>query len=102
MDLICKGIKARRGHRHLHRYVHAAAGAREQRRSRDKAGSPETDALLNRGDSLIPAERRATGWVIEIVPGGEFLAYALRVPLREMSNPAASLARADGTGRRPR
>jgi hypothetical protein len=58
-----------------------------------QAGSPETHALLKELGSLIPAERRATGWVIEIVPEGEFLTYALGVPLRKMGNPAASLAR---------
>ena len=45
MDLIYKGIKARRGHRHLH--LHAAAEAREQRPSREIAvpahrANPET------------------------------------------------------------
>lgn len=51
--------------------------------------------LIDKGElgSLIPAERRATGWVIEVVSEGEFLAYALGAPLRKMSNPAASLAR---------
>jgi hypothetical protein len=58
-----------------------------------RAGSPETHALLKRLGSLIPAERRAAGWVIEIVTEGELLTYALGVPLRKMSNPAASLAR---------
>jgi hypothetical protein len=58
-----------------------------------RAGSAETSALLKGLGSLIPAERRATGWVIEIVPEGEFLTHALGVPLREMSNPAPSLAR---------
>ena len=42
-----------------------------------QAGSPETHALLKGLGSLIPAERRATGWVIEIVPEREFLPCAL-------------------------
>jgi hypothetical protein len=58
-----------------------------------QAGSAETHALLKGLGSLIPAERRASDWVIEIVPEGEFFTYALSVPLRKMSNPAASLAR---------
>jgi hypothetical protein len=58
-----------------------------------QAGSPETHALLKGLGSLIPAERRATCWVIEIVPEGAFLTCALGVPLRKMSDPAASLAR---------
>jgi hypothetical protein len=105
MDLIGKSIKARRGHRQsvtvpvrrgwilslalpipsatitFHGDGHHASGR-----------SPGTHALLRLG-SLISAGRRAIGWVIEIVPEGEFLTYALGVPLRKMSNPAAALAR---------
>jgi hypothetical protein len=58
-----------------------------------QAGSPGTHALLEGLGSLIPAGRRATGWVIEIIPEEEFLTYAQRVPLRKMGNPAASPAR---------
>lgn len=58
-----------------------------------QAGSPETHALLKELGSLIPAERRATGWVIEIVPEGQFLTYALGVPLRKMLDPVAAQAR---------
>ena len=79
MDLIYKRIKPRRGHRQLHRYLHAAYEAREQRPSRHSAASAETHALLKGLGSLIPAERRATGWVIEIVPEGASLTYALGV-----------------------
>jgi hypothetical protein len=93
MDLIDKGIKARAGHRHLHRYLQAASGAREQRPSRDSAGSPETHAFLMGLGSLIRAGGRAPGWVIEVVSGGEFLTGVLGVPLRMMGNPAALLAR---------
>jgi Pyridoxamine 5'-phosphate oxidase len=59
-----------------------------------QAGSPETPTLLKELGSLIPAERRATGWVIEIVPEGQFLTYALGVPLRKMIDPVAAQARA--------
>ena|SRR5579863_6216858 len=58
-----------------------------------QAWSAETSALLKGLGSLIPAERRAADWVIENFRGGEVLTYAHGVPLREMSNPAASLAR---------
>jgi hypothetical protein len=58
-----------------------------------QAGSPDTDALLKELGSLIPVERRANGWVIEIVPEGEFLTYALGVSLRKMLDPVASLTR---------
>jgi hypothetical protein len=53
MDLIDKGSKARRGHRHLHRhlhrYLHAAAGARDQRPSRDSAVPAHTASPATAG-----------------------------------------------------
>jgi hypothetical protein len=58
-----------------------------------QTGSAETPALLKELGSLIPAERRATGWVIEIAPEGQFLTYALGVPLRKMLDPVAAQAR---------
>ena len=56
MDLVDKGIKARRAHRHPHRSPHAAAGAGEQRSSRDSAvpahrGSPGTAGSAAAGSS---------------------------------------------------
>jgi len=42
--------------------------------------------------SLIPAERRASGSVVEIVPEGEFVLYGIGVPLLTMRDPAASRA----------
>jgi hypothetical protein len=42
--------------------------------------------------SLIPAERRASGSVVEIVPEGEFVLYGIGVPLPRMRMPAASRA----------
>lgn len=56
------------------------------------AGSPDTPALLKELASLIPAERRATGWVIEIVPEGQFLTYGVGIPLRMMLDPIAAQA----------
>jgi Pyridoxamine 5'-phosphate oxidase len=57
------------------------------------AGSPRARSLLKELGSLIPAERQAFGSVLEVVPEGEFLTYALGVPLRKMLDPAAAQAR---------
>jgi hypothetical protein len=43
--------------------------------------------------SLIPAERQTSRAIIEVVPEGVFLTYALGVPLRQMRDPAAAAAR---------
>jgi hypothetical protein len=43
--------------------------------------------------SLIPAERQTSGSIIEVVPEGAFLTYALGVPLRMMRDPAAARGR---------
>jgi hypothetical protein len=106
MDLIGKGIKARREHRHsvtvpvrrgwilsLALSIPSATITFHGDGHRASGRSPETHALLRGLSSLISAERRATGWVSEIVPEEEILTYALGVPLRKMSNPAAALAR---------
>lgn len=42
---------------------------------------------------LIPAERRASGTVVEIEPEGEFVLYGIGVSLLRMRNPDASRAR---------
>lgn len=57
------------------------------------AGSPRVRALTKELGSLIPPERRASACVIEIVPEGAFLTYAVGVPLRRMRDPVASIAR---------
>jgi len=57
------------------------------------AGSPQARSLLKELGSLIPAERRASGSIIEVVPEDEFLTYALGIPLRKMRDPAAAQAR---------
>jgi hypothetical protein len=57
------------------------------------ADSPRGPSLLKELGSLIPKERRVSGSVIEIVPEGEFLTYALGVPLRKMLDPVAAQAR---------
>jgi hypothetical protein len=61
------------------------------------AGSPQVRPLLKELGSLIPAERRASACIIEVVPEGEFLTYALGVPLRKMRDPAAARARTSVT-----
>jgi len=57
------------------------------------AGSPEVRSAWKELASLVPAERRASAAVIEVVPEGEFLTYALGIPLRKMLDPAAAQAR---------
>lgn len=43
--------------------------------------------------ALVPAERRASGSVVEIVPDGDFVLYGIGVPLTRMREPGASRAR---------
>jgi hypothetical protein len=57
------------------------------------AGSPALGAILDELGSLLPAERRDTASVIEIVPRGAFVTYGIGVPLRKMRDPAVARAR---------
>jgi hypothetical protein len=57
------------------------------------AGSPQARSLLEELGSLVPAERRASASVIEIIPVGAFRTFGLGVSLRTMLNPAAAQAR---------
>jgi len=57
------------------------------------AGSPQARSVLDELGSLVPAERRASACVIEIMPVGAFRTYGLGVSLRTMLNPAAAQAR---------
>jgi Pyridoxamine 5'-phosphate oxidase len=66
------------------------------------AGSPQAVSLLQEIGSLVPAERRASAAVIEIIPEGMFLTYGLGVPLRTMLDPAAARARVPVTPERVR
>ena len=43
--------------------------------------------------SLLPAERRASACLIEVVPEGAFVTYGLGVPLAKLRDPAAARAR---------
>ena len=57
------------------------------------AGAPQVGSLLKELGSLIPAERRTSACVIEILPEGAFVTYGLGVPLRKLRDPAAARAR---------
>jgi hypothetical protein len=57
------------------------------------AGSPQASSLLDELGSLVPANRRASACVIEIIPAGAFRTYGIGVSLRAMLNPAAAQAR---------
>jgi len=57
------------------------------------AGSPEVRPLLEELGSLLPAERRTSAAIIEIVPDGSFVTYGIGVPLMKMRDPAAAGAR---------
>jgi hypothetical protein len=96
MDLIYKGTKARRGHRHLHQFLHVAAEARRQRPSRDsgvlaQVANAETGGPV--AASSFASVRQSPAPLREVAAPRWRLTCALGVPLREMSSPAASLAR---------
>jgi hypothetical protein len=57
------------------------------------AGSPQGRSLLTELGSLVPAERQASGSIIEVVPEGEFVTYGIGVYLMRMRHPAAALGR---------
>jgi hypothetical protein len=57
------------------------------------AGSLEARSLLKELGSLLPAERRASACVIEVVPEGAFVTYGLGVSLSKLRDPAAARAR---------
>ena len=57
------------------------------------AGSPQVGSLLKELGSLLPAERRTSACIIEILPEGAFLTYGLDVSLSKMRDPAAARAR---------
>jgi Pyridoxamine 5'-phosphate oxidase len=65
------------------------------------AGSPKACSLLNELGSLVPASRRDSACVLEIIPAGAFRTFGIGVRLRTMLNPAAAQARVpaavDGT-----
>jgi Pyridoxamine 5'-phosphate oxidase len=58
-----------------------------------RGGAPQVRPLLKELGSLLPAERRASACVIEILPEGTFLTYGLDVSLSKLRDPAAARAR---------
>jgi Pyridoxamine 5'-phosphate oxidase len=60
------------------------------------AGSAQVRSLVQELGSLIPAERRASACLIEIVPEGAFVTYGLGVPLSKLRDPVAARARVPG------
>jgi hypothetical protein len=56
-------------------------------------GSPQLRSLPKELTALLPAERRAEGSVVEIVPEGTFVTYGLGVPLMKMADPHAARGR---------
>jgi hypothetical protein len=57
------------------------------------AGSPQAGSLVGALGSLVPAERQAIASIIEVVPEGEFVTYAVGIPLRNMRDPAKARGR---------
>jgi hypothetical protein len=57
------------------------------------AGSPQAGSVMKALGSLVPAERQVIASIIEVVPEGEFVTYAVGVPLRTMRDPAKARAR---------
>jgi Pyridoxamine 5'-phosphate oxidase len=57
------------------------------------AGSSEVGPLLDELGSLLPAERRISATIIEIVPEGSFVTYGIGVSLAKMRDPMSARAR---------
>ena len=51
------------------------------------AGSPGVGPLLDELGSLLPAERRNSAAIIEIVPEGAFVTYGIGISLAKMRDP---------------
>jgi hypothetical protein len=56
-------------------------------------GSPQLGWLPKELTALLPAERRAEGSVVEIVPEGVFVTYGLGVSLMRMADPDVARGR---------
>lgn len=57
------------------------------------AGAPQVSSLLRELGSLLPAERRASACIVEIIPEGTFVTYGLGVSLLKLRDPVAARAR---------
>jgi hypothetical protein len=58
-----------------------------------QADSPEVRSVLKELASLLPAERRVSACIIEVIPEGSFVTYGVGVSLIQMRDPAAAAAR---------
>lgn len=56
------------------------------------ADSQEVQELPKALQALVPAERRTTATLLELVPEGRFVTYGIGVSLNEMRDPVASRA----------
>ena len=57
------------------------------------ADSPEVRSVLKELASLLPAERRASARILEVIPEGCFVTYGVGVSLTQMRDPTAAAAR---------
>jgi len=57
------------------------------------ADSPEMRSVLKELASLLPAERRASARILQVIPEGCFVTYGVGVSLTQMRDPAAAGAR---------
>jgi hypothetical protein len=58
-----------------------------------RPGSPEMAPILEKLGALLPAERRSTASIVEVVPDGAFVTYGVGVSLMKMRDTAAARAR---------
>jgi hypothetical protein len=63
------------------------------------AGAAEARPLLEELADLLPTEPRASASIIEVIPEGAFVTYALGVSLAKMRDPAAARTRARSLSR---
>ena len=57
------------------------------------ADSPEVRPVLKELAALLPAERRVSARILEVIPEGCFVTYGVGVSLTQMRDPAAARAR---------
>ena len=57
------------------------------------ADSPEVRSVLKELAALLPAERRVSARILEVIPEGCFVTYGVGVSLTQMRDPAAARAR---------
>lgn len=61
------------------------------------AGSPAAPSVTKELASLLPAERRTSACIVEVIPEGSFLTNGLGVSLQKMRDPAAARGRVSVT-----